>query len=665
MTLHVLLDLPSAEGLDTRLGPGDSILDLSLTSTPLPLRLHTNARNIDVTWIEHDLLTPDVFALARGAILRGLATLASQPLLEDGRTLRELFVVDGLSMWWHTTFSQRTVRTDPRHQSLYRQWWLSHTDAPSLIDRAAAPHDTWVLWARDPRAAHATTRSLSALCDLPSPAHTLTPDGAPHTPRTADPLRLDRWGRLKRHAAALRRGVRTRKTWRAAPRGGAPNASTDTELLVATYTNGWLHDADGNPRHTYFHEVAHTLSGRGVKVAWLPIATTYDTAERLATMLAAQDLPVVWDALDLSPGDVLGASTSLTKARRNLPKMVDTLRGHDALHLFGLDLSEWILTDLADLVDEDATKFLTTRHIVERASARLSPDVLLYRDEFYVLGRAVSSARLSGTRTWAMQHGLITEDHWTYLNPASDLTGPYPLPTPDAFLTYGDSTRALLSRWGAPEDLFVPLGSLRHDGIMARAANANPTPRADDLSGWLALSEDTSLVTICTQLVGQIPGWIERVVGGLRAAGLEGRAHLAIKQHPLHRAEDLIAQTFTRLGWGDYSVHVLHLDALLRHSDVVLMENSTTGIEALAWGTPIICINEPGRYESFPYVSDHGALDGSSIDQMAAALATVLDPHTRDGITSAGHDFLSSHFANTRRPALDTFEEMLRRALDS
>lgn len=62
-------------------------------------------------------------------------------------------------------------------------------------------------------------------------------------------------------------------------------------------------------------------------------------------------------------------------------------------------------------------------------------------------------------------------------------------------------------------------------------------------------------------------------------AGLQ--AHIAITQHPFHRAEELIAQTFDALEWEDYSVHVQHLEQLLRQSDAVLTENSTTGVEEL------------------------------------------------------------------------------------
>lgn len=112
-----------------------------------------------------------------------------------------------------------------------------------------------------------------------------------------------------------------------------------------------------------------------------------------------------WDALDVSMSQVQALRSSLARCAH-------ALRDDAPIELFGLDVSPWIVEELVHLVDEDALKFLLLRHVVERGVTLTRPAVLLYRDEFYVTGRAISSARVGETRKWAMQRGLISDDHW-------------------------------------------------------------------------------------------------------------------------------------------------------------------------------------------------------------------------------------------------------------
>lgn len=654
-TLHIWLDVPERDALMAKLETGDVVLDLSFTASSAPLREHIASHLPGVTWHTHDLLEMEVFERAREALLKEFTQLAQSPV-SQGQSLRELFKIDGLSLWWLTPFSEKRLRTNPNLQIIYRRWWMVHAGGGEHLSAALKSQRTWTLWGKDASILTSWEAQLIAMCGAKPAAHVLdarSGDPLPgrdpvHTLRSRSP-----WNSLGKRLATLRRHVRLQHQWQQA-RPHIAHSQQDTELLIVTFASGWRRDANGAVRHTYFHDVAHAMHARGIRVTWLPIALMPSSATQLYEMMREQNLPVCWDALDVSMETLCALHTSVEPMRRKFELLVDELLGHDALHMFGIDMSPWLLADLAHLVDEDALKFLLLRHVVEQGVQSAKPAVLLYRDEFYALGRAISNARCADVPKWAMQHGLISEDHWTYLYTADDVQGVAPLPTPDKFLVYGDYTSALMTRWGLPQELLDHMGSLRHDVMIERAAQA----ARDGAQMERLVPEDRPVLVLCTQLIAQIPGWIVRLVLGLQRAHIQ--AHIAVKQHPFHRADALIEQTFAGLGWHDYSVHTQHLEHLLRQSDVALTENSTTGIEALIWGTPLICYNEPGRYESFPYVSGGGALDGSSVETMASSLQTVLDPAQASAIAQAGRAFLATHLHNMQAPALDTFERALR-----
>lgn len=653
--VHVLLDLPDIERLSPHLQKRDVIVDMSLISPSEPLRRAVKEAHPDIPWVSPDMASKRTFEKMRDAYLRETSDLPNRPIL-DGESLNDLlFHDDGqrrLPLWWFTRMSERRFRLDDLPQHLLRRFWLLQCDGIGAIARQLEGRSI-VVWGERTR----TTRMLFDLL-----VKKLRAVDYGHESSTGSKYMLRDSGTLEatappfskakilfRHAKIAHSGQKVSSRHRTTGRHRA-------KILVATFASDWHRPGgDGEARHRYFHELAEALHEDGQSIAWLPLGLLPESIPELDEALSNQPLPVDWQAFGAQPSRLLSIVNALGVTRQRFDEVRGAMARHPELTLFGEDVTPWLLEELEHLVDTELFKFLWQKKIVERACVRHDAELLIYRDEFYQLGRATSWAHTPTTRKWAVQHGLITEDHWTYLYTARDHRPPHHIPAPDRFFTYGAYTTKLMTRWGAPLDMFDTIGSLRHDAMIARAAHQEALPVLH--RGDFGIPDDRPLCVICTQLTSQVPGWIERLVDALRRAGIH--AHVAIKQHHFHRADALIHDTFHKLDWSDYSVHTQHLEELLRMADVALTENSTTGIEALILGTPLICYDEPARYESFPYVTHGGARSGKDVETMSASLKEVLMNSTKGDLEAKRRRFLKRHLANMQRPAIENFLERI------
>ena len=654
MTVHMMLEAPEPEALLARLEAGDTILDLCLFDSPELIRRHAmRAAGLALRWHEAPLLTQARYDRAREAIVAGLAELPLRRLASGG-TWRESFLdARGDSLWWSMRLNERMIRSYAPLQLIYRQWWLERDGGSAWLKGHLGREEPAgvVLWTSQPQTARLWVAEMARLGVV------ITEVVAAQSGERLDVERLERRAlspleRAVRRLGALRRHVAVQHELELARRRHAPRLRPSSsearyDLAIVTFATDWSYDEQGVAKHLYFQPVADHAARRGLRVAWLPVGLSPEVIEELYEQVATQPLPVLWEALEVSVEDINGINRELKAAREELDTCQGQLRRDQALELFGLPLGELLVEELGDVIDLEALKFGLLRLIIERASSRAR--VLLYRNEFYRLGRAISTARSQGAHKWAMQHGTISEDHWTYLYDRRDFLGRGALPRPDRFLVYGEYTASLMRRWGAPPGMLWPLGSLRHD--WGFKAPTPPLPRG--------VPRSRPVVTLCLQLMAQIPAWIERLVLALEQ--LKEAVHVAVKPHPRFPASALISKTFEALQWRDYSVHSEGLDELLVHSAAVLTENSTTGFDALLWGTPLICLNEAGRYEAFPYVSHGGALPGASVEALVEALRRVLDPSERAALAEARSRFLRHHLANTSRSAFETFDEALDR----
>ena len=640
---HVILDTPAAELILEHVERGDVVVDLTIMG-PAGALGERLVRERQVDWVRTEVATDESMRAARAAIVE---LMERAPDLEvSGQPLSRLLSsgVDGMyNYWWALNMTRRSVRLDDFPRALMRSSWLGDASARAYVLDALAGASEVMIWCAHRLSAVSLVRRL----ELEEIKVVSSLDGSEHETKRS-PRVTSAWRFLKRCDRARRFAARARAMQTTQP-------AQHVDVLIPTFRSYWRDDIF--PVERYIDRLPDALRRRGYTVSWLPLASFGRDLAALDDMTRRQDVPADFASIGLESSVLAGHIQDVAKLRRRVLPRLSEIEHLEGFGVGGVSLGHWLRAELQVLLDGEALRFLHLHHVVREAVERLSPRVVLYKDEFYLYGRAISSGvAAAGGVAWAYQHGLITEDHWTYRYSAKEWEGDDPIPTPTTFLAYGEYARECVTGHGAPPERVVDFGSWRHDEMFARARAIGPADRAE-ARRKLGIAEDLPLFVIFTQLVEDAPEWVERTIRGLRDAGL--RAHVAVKQHPRHRVDEELERVLDELDWADASLHAGELDLLLRAADVALTENSTTGLEAAIFGAPLICLRTPGRYESFPFVSDGIALDAPDVEAMAAAASRVLEPGWRAGWEDARLAFFERHMVNVSAPASDLLCDML------
>ena len=73
-------------------------------------------------------------------------------------------------------------------------------------------------------------------------------------------------------------------------------------------------------------------------------------------------------------------------------------------------------------------------------------------------------------------------------------------------------------------------------------------------------------------------------------------------------------------------VKKIDINELMAGSDLTITSWSTTGLESLIMGTPLLTLNLTGREEKMPYVASGAAFGAESVEEMPGALKEALAP---------------------------------------
>jgi surface carbohydrate biosynthesis protein (TIGR04326 family) len=356
-----------------------------------------------------------------------------------------------------------------------------------------------------------------------------------------------------------------------------------------------------------------------------------------------------WDLLDTRPGVAARILTRLLAMRWRQGPLLRDLETNSVLEHHGFDLRQWLL-DARDSQTlnggfQNVYLYELVRHAVEEGA----PDVVLYKDEFYASGRAVSAAVSDETASWAFEHGPMNKTYMVYINdgqwvgPVGERRADF-MPTPDLFLCYGEFAREIVTQRGYPEERVLPIGSFRHDPLFRQSGERVDPER-------LGLPADRHILTVCGQLPKEIPHWLRCLVGGIRLSGRD--CHVVVKPHPRYDVRDLCTRMFEELDFADYSFEMDRLHDLMKASDVVLTGNSTTGLESLALGVPLIVFMDPGGFEQIPYVEEGAGLSAHDPESMRDALELLLGQD--DPLAERRDQFLRRHLSPSAGHAIDEF----------
>jgi hypothetical protein len=249
--------------------------------------------------------------------------------------------------------------------------------------------------------------------------------------------------------------------------------------------------------------------------------------------------------------------------------------------------------------------------IARQCVQELSPDLIILEEEYGRFERGLTiAAREMGRPTLGIQHGIIHEDHKGYILRKGEIAidGSIKAPfsqVPDITAVYGERYRRLLVEDSAyPPDTVQVTGQPRYDRIARIMVKMDPfeiqrsipVPSGKKMVlmamafNGLPDDENELYLKIILQAIKEIPD-----------------SFLVIKQHPgetdNHKAMilEMIANA------KDQAILVPKASDTLRliwASDLVLTRYSTTGLEAIAFGKPLIVMNLSGQPDTVDYASE-------------------------------------------------------------
>lgn len=269
-------------------------------------------------------------------------------------------------------------------------------------------------------------------------------------------------------------------------------------------------------------------------------------------------------------------------------------------------IKNYFAYDRPEYVFAEFVKFIS---MAETMLDSIKPAVIVIEDEYSVFERAlIVAAGKKNIPCIAIQHGVIDESHKGYLYQADEISLDHSIKSPfvpiaDVTAVYGQYHKDLLTRAGGyPENVVVVTGQPRYD----RLTDLDRQPVRSRLIEEWHLDPTKKIVLWTTQCHGISDAENElnfhTVFDSISSIK---DVQLIIKQHPGEPGRyDTMIQEHLR----GYSIdaHIVAKDAdtlgLLALSDLVLLLNSTTGLEAVALQKPLIVLNLGGQPDIGNYV---------------------------------------------------------------
>ncbi|HOI12520.1 MAG TPA: UDP-N-acetylglucosamine 2-epimerase [Methanoculleus sp.] len=267
---------------------------------------------------------------------------------------------------------------------------------------------------------------------------------------------------------------------------------------------------------------------------------------------------------------------------------------------FAYDRPEYVFAEFA--------KFISMAEVMLE---NIRPAVIVIEDEYSVFERAlIVAAKKKNIPCVAIQHGVIHELHKGYIYQAGEISpdlsvrAPF-VPTADVTAVYGQYHKDLLTQAGGyPENAVDVTGQPRYDRMIALAPQS---VRSELIERW-HLDPSKKIVLWTTQCHSISDSENEMNFQAVfESISSIGNVQLIIKQHPgePERYDTMIREHLKR-----YSIdaHIVAKDAdtlgLLTVCDLVLLLNSTTGLEAVALQKPLIVVNLGDQPDIVNYVQE-------------------------------------------------------------
>lgn len=262
----------------------------------------------------------------------------------------------------------------------------------------------------------------------------------------------------------------------------------------------------------------------------------------------------------------------------------------------------------------------------------VQPDVVILEEEYGFFERSLLiAAKMENIPTIAIQHGVIHELHKAYMfnkgEISQDLSISFPyVQIADKTAVYGEYHKMLLTKISSyPENSVIVTGQPRYDRIITLQKNFD---RDKFLIDWK--------IPLTSKLILWLPAFsylsdheIEKdFISILKDLGEIEGLRVVIKPHPGDPNHSIIKLKNKISEFNNNAILIpRNYDALycMMASDIVMMKDSTTGMEAIALGKPLIQLNLENSKDQIDYVGEGVAFGIYCREDLKTVVSQILN----------------------------------------
>ncbi len=317
----------------------------------------------------------------------------------------------------------------------------------------------------------------------------------------------------------------------------------------------------------------------------------------------------------------------------------------------GADISKYLIRSLDALFKWRIEHEIRLIDTVENMISAEKPDAIFFLEEAADTRRAVSAAaRRAGIPAFGLAHGAISENTLNFMygpgDISDDLSAEAPFcPVPDRLIVNGPHEKELLVRNNYPACAISVTGQPRYDAL------ANGRYDRDKIMRGFGLDPEKKFVVMASRgmLHGQGAKDFELTLTEVYQAckKLSGRVELLVKQHPREKEFEVYEKVAKMVGFKPRTVRDCDTCELLGACDLLIQKWSTTALEALIVGKPVISVDFGGQDE-LGLVAGGAVLGVSKKGELAGIMEKALfDEGALCGLEKAREAFVRERVFKT------------------
>lgn len=558
-------------------------------------------------------------------VLRWMTSWPDAPVL-NGKSIKELFVYDGISLYWflQTRFYLQRVRELIILIQRIKQ--VLETEKPDKI---------WIKGSSEVRLIVSQLQGEHKIAGFEQ----LQREKSRHKVRRKS---YQGYPMLKLLLLKIIRGTLSTQSHR--------QGKSENKVIVVTEVSNWRPEFDFvlgsyQTKDVIFHDIVRKLVDRGFDV------TVVDFENRLGHLLRSHSInksrqkgfgvPVKpWEMyIDIG---MLWKTNSANKKFADLWQQLQrSVEFAKSLTFENVSIYELVKSDFEDLFRSlKAYAAITLIQASKKLVEAEDPAVLVMHDEYGALQISlINASRTKGIPSVSIQHGIVSDEQISYVHDQKHITGERHdllFPIPDIMCSWSESSRqSLIETAKFPDSVPVVTGDPRVDYLPAALKKFD----REKIVQKLGIPKDKKIITFATENLPTEEEKIAIAKSICRSVSEISDCHLAIKMHPNEVDIGFYDKLASAADLESYSIlRDANLYELLYVSDLVVLSYSTVAVEAMRMRKPVISLDLMNLHGRVPFIKDKLAIVVKNADDLLPLIqkCLTLAPDVRELVEKAG-----------------------------